>query len=219
VNCSGNVEFSSEFQEKTTGKYLFDYDEVIEVFYENNQLFLKWRGAEKIQPVVLKDSSFFIADMYQKLKFVTKKTTNERYLTVVNPEDESIITYDYLKLKESEDIPSAYLKNGDYARALDGYLNIQSEDPDSRFIREYDFNRMGYRQLNKGNYDMAIGIFKINTKLYPESSNVFDSLADAYARSGDTLNAIINYQKALEINSENKRAEKFIATYQKDSLK
>ena len=34
-------------------------------------------------------------------------------------------------------------------------------------------------------------IFKINVALYPTSSNVYDSLAEAFMKSGDTVKAII----------------------------
>lgn len=55
----------------------------------------------------------------------------------------------------------------------------------------------------------------MNVALYPESENVYDSLADSYVRSGDSLQAFNNYTKALEFNSGNKRAKEFIEAYQK----
>ena len=51
--------------------------------------------------------------------------------------------------------------------------------------------------------------------LYPKSDNVYDSLADAYLRNGDSLQAFNNYKKALEFNSGNKRATEFVSAYAK----
>ena len=47
-SCSKRITYSSEFIAKTSGQYLYNQDDIIEIFYEDNSLFLKWRGAEKI---------------------------------------------------------------------------------------------------------------------------------------------------------------------------
>ncbi len=69
-SCSKTVSFTPEFIDQTSGRYLYNSDDVIDVFYNNNKLFLKWRGAEKIEPVVLSENEFFVVDMYKKLHFV-----------------------------------------------------------------------------------------------------------------------------------------------------
>jgi len=53
-------------------------------------------------------------------------------------------------------------------------------------------------------------LFKINAILYPNKSNVFDSMVEAYFLKKDTANAIINFKKALAINPENKNSERFL---------
>jgi tetratricopeptide (TPR) repeat protein len=40
----------------------------------------------------------------------------------------------------------------------------------------------------------------------PQSSNVYDSLGEAYMDDGDRLLAIANYQKSLQINPKNGNA-------------
>ena len=99
-------------------------DEILEVYYEENNLLLKWRGIEKVKPVILDENTFFIADMYKKLRFVKHPNNNDRYLSIVNP-DNDIITYDYLKVSDSFDIPSVNLSKGNYEKARLGYLEIQ----------------------------------------------------------------------------------------------
>jgi len=51
-------------------------------------------------------------------------------------------------------------------------------------------------------------IFKLNVMLHPGSANVYDSLADAYLKSGNKELAIKNYQKALELDPQMKSARK-----------
>lgn len=215
VSCSKNIDYSSSHIEETSGRYLFAPDETIEVYYENKVLFLKWRSSNNIKPVVLDENTFFIADMYKKLRFVKHPETKERYLSIVNPDNDDLITYDYLKLSGTIDIPSEYLKKGEYEKALAGYLKIQEQDSTSSLIDEGDFNRFGYDYLRNKKYQNAIDVFKINVALHPESSNTYDSLADAFLRSGDSLQAYNNYKKALELNENNNRALQYINQYNK----
>lgn len=210
VACSKKVNYSSEFQEETSGRYLYNYDMVIDVYYENNKLFLKWLGEEVIKPIALDENTFFVADLYKKFHFVQHPETQKRYLSVVSEDDENKITYDYVKVADSFKTPSMHLKNKEYQKALKGYLAIKKEDSTSVFINERDFNRKGYEFLREKQFTDAIEVFKINVALYPNSDNVYDSLADGYLRSGDSLNALINYKKALELNTGNKRAKEYV---------
>ena len=95
-------------------------------------------------------------------------------------------------------------------------ISIKKQDSTSEYVNEWTFNRIGYNLLRDKKYDDAIEVFKMNVALYPESDNVYDSLADAFLRSGDSLQALNNYKKALELNTGNKRAKRFIEAYDKD---
>lgn len=61
---------------------------------------------------------------------------------------------------------------------------------------------IGYRDLeDPSRYEEAIRIFGMATPSYPESSNAFDSLGDAYAKKGDNQKAITAYKTAIELHS------------------
>ncbi len=210
-NCSNSVEYSEEFKEETEGSYLFNQDDVIEVYYEDNKLLLNWRGG-KIEPVAIEQNEFFVADMYKKFKFIQHPETKQRYLSAI-PEDDSEITYDYLKVPADYKTPSRHLEDGNYEKALAGFLEIKKQDSTSVFIRERDFNNMGYKYFREQELEKAIEVFKINVALHPSSANVYDSLGQAYLVSGDSIQAYTNYKKSLEFNNSNKRAEKFIEAY------
>jgi FKBP-type peptidyl-prolyl cis-trans isomerase len=76
------------------------------------------------------------------------------------------------------------------------------------YAAESDFNSWGYRLIRQKKLKEAIGIFKLNVEAYPNSANVYDSLADAYAQNGDTQLAIENYEKALAIDPKSESAQK-----------
>ncbi|MTE27419.1 tetratricopeptide repeat protein [Winogradskyella ouciana] len=212
VSCSKSVEYSEEFKKQTSGKYLYNPDELILVYYEGDKLLLNWKGGE-IKPVTLSENEFFVPDMYKKFRFVQHPKTKERYLSVIPEDNEDKVTYDYLKVAEDYKTPSQHLVDGNYEKALAGYLEIKKQDSTSSYIRERDFNSIGYNHLRKNRYDEAIAVFKLNTVLHPNSSNVYDSLADAYLRSGDSLQAYNNYKKALEMDPHNPRAERYLKAY------
>ena len=214
--CSKNVEYTAEYKEKTTGRYLYNPEVVIDVFFENNNLFLKWQGEKVIKPIILDENTFFVADMYKKFHFVQHPQTKKRYLSILDEDNEKIISYDYLKVSDSFKTPSLYFKNKEYDKALLGYLDIQKQDSTSIFVDETDFNRKGYQLIGEKKYQDAISVFKINVALYPNSDNVYDSLADAYLRNGDSLQAFNNYKKALELNTGNDRAKEYIKKYSKN---
>lgn len=71
-------------------------------------------------------------------------------------------------------------------------------------------NRLGYDLLAKKQIDQAIAVFKLNVTEYPDSSNSFDSLGDAYSAKGDAALAARSYQRALELDPTN--------TFAKESL-
>ncbi|MCT4628419.1 tetratricopeptide repeat protein [Winogradskyella sp.] len=214
VSCAKSVEYSGEFKRETSGKYLYNPDELILVFYEDNTLRLNWKGGD-VEPVALAENEFFVADLYSKFRFVQHPKTKKWYLSMLN-EDEEKITYDYVKVGDDYKTPSQYLEAGNYEKALKGYLEIKRQDSTSSYINEWDFNRKGYKHLGKKEYEKAIGVFKLNAKLHPNSNNVYDSLAEAYLKSGDSLQAYNNYKIALEMNPRNQRAERFVKVFKAD---
>lgn len=74
--------------------------------------------------------------------------------------------------------------------------------PDFRF--ESEINAIGYKWLREyNNVEIAIQVFKLNVQLFPKSSNVFDSLGEAYLKNGQKKEAIVNYKKSLKLEKKN----------------
>ncbi|MGB7844673.1 MAG: serine hydrolase [Candidatus Acidiferrum sp.] len=77
-------------------------------------------------------------------------------------------------------------------------------------VSENSINAAGYQLLAVKKTPDAIRVFQLNVELHPESSNVFDSLAEAYMDNGDKDLAIRNYQKSLELNPKNNNATEML---------
>lgn len=74
-------------------------------------------------------------------------------------------------------------------------------------------NIVGYEMLyNEEDVDKAIELFTLNAVNYPDSFNVYDSLAEAYMVRGDKALAISNYEKSLDLNPDNQNAAEQLAT-------
>ncbi len=71
---------------------------------------------------------------------------------------------------------------------------------------ENGLNGLGYEALGAGDVDGAILVFEKNVEMFPESSNLYDSLGEGYMVRGDTELAIKNYEKSLELNPQNQNA-------------
>jgi len=64
-------------------------------------------------------------------------------------------------------------------------------------------NNLGYQLMGEGKMDEAIAVFKSNVERYPHSANVYDSLAEAYEKTGKLDMARPNYEKAVRLGTQN----------------
>ena len=66
-------------------------------------------------------------------------------------------------------------------------------------------NQIGYQYLggDPANPDEAIATFKVNVERYPNSANVYDSLAEAYEKNGHLDWAVPLYEKAQALGKQN----------------
>jgi tetratricopeptide (TPR) repeat protein len=197
-SSSGN---SDTFIKDTTGRYLFNVNEVLEVYYKEQVLFVKWRGRVDIQPLKINDSSFYMKELNEKIIFIT---TLKTHIELDEKTEHKGVKYHFKKLDISEKTPKEYFDAEDFENAKIGFMKIQKTDSLNPAIKQSVLSRVGYNYLNNKDFKKAIEIFKINIVLYPKSSKTYDSLADAYLKLKDTTNALVNYHKALSINPENR---------------
>lgn len=82
-------------------------------------------------------------------------------------------------------------------------------------IGENEINSLGYQLLSDKKEEDALQIFTLNTKLYPNAYNTFDSLGECLLLLGKKEEGIKAYKKSLELNPKNENAKTAIS----DSLK
>lgn len=96
-------------------------------------------------------------------------------------------------------------------KGIDAALNHYQELKKNFYDRgAYDFserslNSFGYELLEK-DVAAAIRIFTLNSHVFSRSSNVWDSLAEAYLKSGNVKLAKRYYETSLKLDPQNKNA-------------
>jgi thiol-disulfide isomerase/thioredoxin len=68
--------------------------------------------------------------------------------------------------------------------------------------KESELNAYGYVLMFAKNFDKALIVMELNTILFPNNPNTFDSLAEVYLEKGKKNKAIEYYEKALAINPD-----------------
>ncbi|MEP1035530.1 serine hydrolase [Ekhidna sp.] len=205
-------ENKKEIPEALTTKIVGRYEDltfgaIFEIKDMNGKLYVPsyWNGVRN-DLIHIGDNTFITNEVPGKFKFIfSEKDTLIEYSRDENVPSEIMYEKFFGKLPNE-----VVLEGGDYNSAREAYKKLQVKKPNHSLVQENSINRFGYQLIRDKEFDKAILIFKINTDLYPNSANVFDSLGEAYMLNGDKLNAIKNYKKSLELNPNNENAKKNI---------
>ncbi len=81
------------------------------------------------------------------------------------------------------------------------YANISDKMGYKNSAPEAFIKYIAYEALEKKQFNKAEALFKLNVDWYPQSHHAYESYADYFVVRNDTNNAIINYNKALAIDS------------------
>jgi tetratricopeptide (TPR) repeat protein len=75
---------------------------------------------------------------------------------------------------------------------------------------ESGINTQGFKFLELKKFDEAIKVFSLNTQLFPNSWNAWDSLAEAYMQKGEAHIATGFFKKSIELNPNNSYAKEMV---------
>jgi CubicO group peptidase (beta-lactamase class C family) len=117
---------------------------------------------------------------------------------------------DFQKMSLTRDYGSSLVEEG-----VDvSFCKLQELQADSEhyYLNEDEMNELGLRLLYEASFDghstLALEVLKLNTMLFPNSYNTYDSYGEALARTGKRDAAIFMYEKSIKMNPENKGGEK-----------
>jgi tetratricopeptide (TPR) repeat protein len=81
---------------------------------------------------------------------------------------------------------------------------------------EAALNDQGYKLIQLQRLDDAIKVFTLNTQLFPNAWNTWDSLADAYMKKGEKQIAIGYFKKSITLNPQNEYAKEMVESLEKN---
>lgn len=85
--------------------------------------------------------------------------------------------------------------------------NLTKEAEKNFYNSVNNLNELGYSYMEKNEINKALEIFKLNTLLFPNDGNVYDSYGEALLNSNNISEAKKMYKKSLELNPDNKNAK------------
>lgn len=191
------------------GKYKPGGNMLIEIFENDGVLYSKGLMDSPKELIKITDSTYIGRDNNQPVRFKTNPETNKVEMQVLNP-DSGIQEVSFPKMDENEKIPLEMIIAVEFDQALKEYRALKKLDPNDPTIAEDNLNILGYRFMEKEKLKISQDIFRINTLLYPNSANVYDSYAEASMKIGDPDLALENYKKSLSMDPKNINAEKMI---------
>ena len=99
------------------------------------------------------------------------------------------------------------VKNKNVDKAIEEYRSMKTNRSPGLIFDETQLNYVANDLRQAKKMAAAIKIYELNTQEYPNSSTAFESLAEAYKRSGKNKEAIENYEKAVQLDAKNDHAK------------
>ena len=109
--------------------------------------------------------------------------------------------------KPIADVLLQTIQEKDADAAVRQYYEIKTTQQATYDFGEDQLNGLGYRLLELKKFKEAIRVLELNVQAYPQSSNAYDSLGEAYMDNGDKELAIKNYKKSLDLDPKNSNAD------------
>lgn len=113
--------------------------------------------------------------------------------------------------------PLTYLRKNlqkiGFENAIDFVKKEKKLNPDFN-PKEFELNNWAYRLMTTNQQKEALGIFKLNVYLFPDSWNVYDSYGEILLKEGDKNKAIEMYKKSLQLNPDNENGKKVLEQIQ-----
>lgn len=185
------ISVDSKKLDEYAGRFLVNPDRALKVTSEKGKLYGEPTQSPKFELLAISETEFARADANVRYAFVRNASRKVDKVQIRFDGGESTAP----RISDDIIIPIELLMAGKIDEAIEAYKKIKAEKPDNPAVAEARLNDLGYGLLRQNKVSEAIGVFRVNVVLYAQSSNVYDSLGEAYAVKGDRERAIANYRK------------------------
>lgn len=196
--------------ENNSGRYRVDQYDLMKIYATGKKLFLQRNIQDPEELFKIAEDTYALKNWEKQIKIVLNPADKIKYLSFALPDAPR--SYLNPQLRPEEKVPFEFILNGQFEKALAAYKQAKIENPEHSSLSESGINDLGYQILKSKNIKKAIDIFRVNTILYPNSGNAFDSLGEAYLADGDKKQAKESYLRSLKLNPNNANAAQVIKT-------
>jgi tetratricopeptide (TPR) repeat protein len=176
------------------GRYQLSSDEVLTLTPKGERMDARLTLQKSFELIPISADTFLRADA--EVRYTFAKDAAGREEIRIAPQGGEAKTGK--RIADTVRVPAEDLEAGKFAAAAAGYQRLRDENPSDPMVAEARLNALGYALLTRNEFKGAIAILHMNTQLYPDSANTYDSLAEAHMKAGDRKQAIALYRKALE---------------------
>jgi len=184
------------------GRFLVNPDRALTITKESGKLYGEPTASPRVELYAVSENEFIRSDVNVRYTFERNAGGKVDSIKLRFNEGGS----DAPRISQGVMVPYELLMAGKLVEAAEGYKKIKNEKPNNVVVSETRLNDLGYSLLQQRKVAEAITVFKVNVDLYPQSANVYDSLAEAYMTNGEKQLAIANYKKSVELNPQNTNA-------------
>ncbi|HEY5689451.1 MAG TPA: tetratricopeptide repeat protein, partial [Yeosuana sp.] len=182
---------------------------------QNTEIYKTMKVLAEYSHALTKTSKTSVVNLYEKAQ--------ELQLLINEELDGSLILVNDMNLSEEkalrvdETLPknlSVLVSSGKSTDEIIEIIKNQDNEKANYDISENQINRLGYLLMRQEKNQDALKIFKLNTELYPNGFNTYDSYGECLLKLGDTENGIRAYQKSLELNPDNTDARIMLSQFE-----
>lgn len=188
---------------KMAGRYRIGTDEVLYLRKEKNYLVENLNNGSEIYCFPISKDSIVFTDY--NIKGFFKRNENGEITGLQNIYQEKPM----LKMKDNEFSPSEYLNMQQYDEAKKAFAAMNMNEGQITYLA-YDL--MNRKPLNP---IAAKTILDVATEQHPNSSMVYSRWGDYYLKLNDKPNALMSYQKAIELDPNDQQTKDILETLKK----
>lgn len=104
------------------------------------------------------------------------------------------------------DVLIEYVINDSIQVAVNKYHELKKDHYDEYNFKDSLLKYVANQLLQGGKIDQAIELFKLNAESFPELSNSFDCLGEAYMKKGDKMESKKYFEKSISIDPHDQTA-------------
>jgi CubicO group peptidase (beta-lactamase class C family) len=189
-----SVKLSDKARKTAPGRYRYNGEQVVSVTLDGGRLYMEYAGNQRTELVPIGERRFVRREREAPVIFgLDSKDHPEMVFELADGEYQR-----HPRLADDVRMPRELLLAGDIPAAVEAYQALQQAE-DAAAAEGY-LNDEGIGLADLSLFEPAIKVLLLNTVLYPDSANTWDSVGYAYAKKGDKEQARKYYRKALEVD-------------------